>query len=139
MKLTPRATRLEQLLDLRDRVDEEIRRERARQARLNELTRRLPVDLELHPLLIIDAVCADFRITPVDLLGRRRQPHFSEARHVAAWIARDIGLPPRDAAALLETTATHIPYRVRRCEEQPHLLQRAIAIRDRAIAGEVLG
>lgn len=127
-------TRLDRLLHLRGQVDQAIRDERARLARRDGLIRRLPIDLAVSPLLILDAVCADFHITTTDMYGPSQEQHLAEARACLAWIARDAGLRPREAASLGHTSANYICTRVRRVEGTPILLHRAITIRDRAIA-----
>jgi chromosomal replication initiation ATPase DnaA len=124
-------TRLQQLRELRARIDQEIARETSAQRRLGQLTheastaQKNPDEAAAHIL----ASCADWYGVSVKALvspSRRRGP--TAARMVAAWVLRTtLGLSYPEIGRLIGKDHSTVMYAVKKVEGDPEL--RAVGAR----------
>ena len=113
--------RLDQLLELRAKVDVQIEQERARIHALQDAKRARG---------IIDAVAGWHDVEPVALVSKHRGQWVTAARHVAMWLLREAGLSYPDIGRALGRDHTSAIYGVRRVDTTPAL--RATALRIQA-------
>jgi chromosomal replication initiation ATPase DnaA len=131
-------TRLQQLRELRARIDQEIARETSAQRRLGQLTheastaQKNPDETATHIL----SACADWYGVNVKTMcspSRRKAP--TNARMVAAWTLRTtLGLSYPEIGRLINKDHTTIMHAVKRVETDPvlrgvgaHMLKQAMA------------
>lgn len=125
-------TRIQELLELRARVDAEIEAERARLRRQKVIELRLPIDLDAHREQIVHGVCREYGITVEELRsGRKQKGDIPAARRAAAWIARDAGISPAGVATLLGCTTNAVGNLVLRVNRDPYLMAQVVVVRER--------
>lgn len=123
----PPASRLEQLLRLRDQLETEIRRERAYLARSATIAAGLDAVLsgyrDPHVALADLALLLDVPVE--DLVGDRRPRRLILRRHIAAWVLRQEGFSFPDIGRALHRDHSTARYSVCKVDDDPQL--RAIA------------
>lgn len=124
--------RLQELRELRDLLNVEIRREERAEKRLEDARRRAHAALTRGSwnCRVVAATCLHFGITSDQLLHGGRERALVQARFVAMWLMRDADRPLSEIADELgfshHTTVLH---GVRRVERDPALLTTALEIR----------
>ncbi len=111
-------SRLDQLRNLRARIDQEIDREIKYQQRIKRLTgtaRAIVTTRGDYGARIIAVTAAHFAVAPADIIGAGRSREYVQARMVAAWLLRQTGRSYPEIGALLgkdHTTAINACRRV---------------------------
>lgn len=125
--------RLDQLRNLRTRIDLEIAREEAFQRRIHRLVAQSKIAVTTRGdwnTQVITAVAHQQAVDITDITGSDRRRHVTDARHIAAWILRQDDRTYPQIGAALNKDHTTIISGVRRIESDPELLAIAAQIRD---------
>jgi len=125
-------TRLDQLVNLRERVNAEIARERAYRKRVELLSRDVSAAMTNPATIghrVLDEVTTVFDVTVGEILSSSRHRDVVHARQVAAWLLRAGGLSSPQIGRILGRDHTTVLYGVNRVEADPVL---------RKVAGELL-
>lgn len=135
-------TRLEQLLNLRDRIDGEIEREKRFQQRIARLRAHTCAVVTSGRSWTDRVLAASARHYDLDLCdlatATRGCPDAVRARHVAAWLLREAGRSYVEIGRVLGRDHTTAINSVRRVEEEPALLAVAADLRA-GLLGEASG
>jgi chromosomal replication initiation ATPase DnaA len=127
-------SRLDQLLNLRDRIDAEIEREKRALARLARVRSQSVAVLATGGSWserVIAAAARRFNLEPEDLDGATRgDVDVVRARHVAAWLLREAGRSYPEIGKALGRDHTTAINSVRRVEETPALMAVAVDLRE---------
>ena len=132
-------TRLDQLQNLRQRIDHEIARELAFQKRAARISTDARLALTRTPRDDVERLLRfaahEFDVTLETLLGRSRVTAAVRARHVAAWLLRDAGLTYPEIGRRMRRDHTTAIASVGRVDGDERLLRAALAVKV-ALAGD---
>lgn len=125
-------SRLEQLQNLRDRIDLEIEREKAFLQRANRLGAQVKIAVTTRndwTSRVIASAAAHFGCSAHDVRSDGRTPDVVNARHVTAWLLRQEGRSYPQVGAALHKDHTSAMHGVKRVERDPALMAVAVTIR----------